>query len=40
MRALATFFLGLRAIMLSGFLGALIGSLLMFLQGVYYLGEA
>ena len=35
-----TFLLGLRAIMLIGSLGALVGSLLMFLQGSIYLFEA
>jgi uncharacterized membrane protein YqhA len=37
---LLTFFLGLRAIMLIGSVGALIGSLLMFYQGGLYLYEA
>lgn len=37
---LLTFFLGLRAIMLIGSVGALIGSLLMFYQGGLYLFEA
>ena len=37
---LLTFFLGLRAIMLIGSVGALVGSLLMFLQGGLYLYEA
>ena len=35
-----SFLLGLRAIMLIGSLGALVGSLLMFLQGSIYLYEA
>ena len=35
-----SFLLGLRAIMLIGSLGALVGSLLMFLQGSIYLFEA
>ena len=37
---LLTFFLSLRAIMLIGSVGALIGSLLMFLQGGFFLHEA
>ena len=37
---LLTFFLSLRAIMLIGSAGALVGSLLMFLQGGLYLYEA
>jgi uncharacterized membrane protein YqhA len=37
---LLTFFLSLRAIMLIGSVGALVGSLLMFLQGGFYLHEA
>ena len=37
---LLTFFLGLRAIMLIGSVGALVGSLLMFLQGGFFLAEA
>jgi uncharacterized membrane protein YqhA len=37
---LLTFFLSLRAIMLIGSLGALVGSLLMFLQGGVFLHEA
>ena len=37
---LLTFFLSLRAIMLIGSAGALVGSLLMFLQGSLYLYEA
>jgi len=37
---LLTFFLSLRAIMLIGSVGAIIGSLLMFLQGGFYLHEA
>jgi uncharacterized membrane protein YqhA len=39
-RTLLGFLLGLRAIMLFGSAGALIGSLLMFLQGGFYLLEA
>jgi uncharacterized membrane protein YqhA len=35
-----TFFLSLRAIMLIGSAGAIVGSLLMFLQGGFYLHEA
>jgi uncharacterized membrane protein YqhA len=35
-----TFFLSLRAIMLIGSAGAIVGSLLMFLQGAFYLHEA
>jgi uncharacterized membrane protein YqhA len=38
--SLLTFFLSLRAIMLIGSAGALIGSMLMFAQGGYYLNEA
>ena len=34
------FFLGLRAIMLIGSAGAIVGSLLMFLQGGFFLHEA
>ena len=37
---LLTFFLSLRAIMLIGSAGAIVGSLLMFLQGGFYLHEA
>src|SRR5262245_10054382 len=37
---LLTFFLSLRAIMLIGSVGAIIGSALMFLQGGFYLHEA
>src|SRR5262245_56538819 len=37
---LLTFFLSLRAIMLIGSVGTIIGSLLMFLQGGFYLHEA
>src|SRR5262245_25652280 len=37
---LLTFFLSLRAIMLIGSVGAMIGSLLMLLQGGFYLHEA
>jgi uncharacterized membrane protein YqhA len=37
---LLTFFLSLRAIMLIGSIGAIVGSLLMFLQGGFYLHEA
>jgi len=37
---LLTFFLSLRAIMLIGSVGAIVGSLLMFLQGGFYLHEA
>ena len=37
---LLTFFLSLRAIMLIGSVGAIIGSLLMLLQGGFYLHEA
>ena len=37
---LLTFFLSLRAIMLIGSVGAIVGSLLMFLQGAFYLHEA
>ncbi|HEX6831451.1 MAG TPA: YqhA family protein [Methyloceanibacter sp.] len=37
---LLTFFLSLRAIMLIGSAGALVGSLLMFLQGGFFLHEA
>jgi uncharacterized membrane protein YqhA len=37
---LLTFFLSLRAIMLIGSAGALVGSLLMFLQGAVFLHEA
>lgn len=40
MRNLLTFLLGLRAIMLIGSAGAIVGSLLMFLQGGFYLYEA
>jgi uncharacterized membrane protein YqhA len=40
MRALLNFILGLRAIMLIGSLGAVMGSLIMFLQGSLYLFEA
>lgn len=40
MRSILTFFLGLRAIMLIGSAGAIVGALLMFLQGGYYLIEA
>ncbi|MFD0987705.1 YqhA family protein [Methyloligella solikamskensis] len=40
MRTILTFFLGLRAIMLIGSAGAIVGALLMFLQGGYYLLEA
>jgi uncharacterized membrane protein YqhA len=39
-RSLLSFLLGLRAIMLIGSAGAMIGALLMFLQGGLYLGEA
>ena len=39
-RTLLSFLLGLRAIMLFGSAGAMIGSLLMFLQGGFYLLEA
>jgi uncharacterized membrane protein YqhA len=39
-RSLLSFLLGLRAIMLIGSAGAMIGALLMFLQGDLYLGEA
>ena len=37
---LLTFFLSLRTIMLIGSAGALVGSLLMFLQGGFFLHEA
>jgi uncharacterized membrane protein YqhA len=40
MRTLLSFLLGLRAIMLIGSAGAMVGSLLMFLQGGFYLYEA
>jgi uncharacterized membrane protein YqhA len=40
MRSLLTLLLGLRAIMLIGSAGAMVGSLLMFLQGGLYLYEA
>ncbi|MGH6866483.1 MAG: YqhA family protein [Methyloceanibacter sp.] len=40
MRGLLAFLLGLRAIMLIGSAGAMVGSLLMFLQGGFYLYEA
>ena len=40
MRGLLNFLLGLRAIMLIGSLGAVVGSLVMFLQGSLYLYEA
>ena len=40
MQQLLTIFFGLRAIMLIGSVGALVGSLLMFLQGGVYLHEA
>jgi uncharacterized membrane protein YqhA len=40
MRSLLNFLLGLRAIMLIGSLGAVMGSLVMFLQGSLYLYEA
>jgi uncharacterized membrane protein YqhA len=40
MRGLVSFFLSLRVIMLIGSLGALMGSLVMFLQGSLYLYEA
>jgi uncharacterized membrane protein YqhA len=39
-RSLVSFLLGLRAIMLIGSAGAMVGSLLMFLQGGFYLHEA
>jgi uncharacterized membrane protein YqhA len=39
-RSLVGFLLGLRAIMLIGSVGAMVGSLLMFLQGGLYLYEA
>ncbi len=39
-RTLLSFLLGLRAIMLIGSAGAMIGALLMFLQGGFYLYEA
>ena len=39
-RVLLSFLLGLRAIMLIGSAGAMIGALLMFLQGGFYLHEA
>jgi len=39
-RTLLSFLLGLRAIMLIGSAGAIVGSLLMFLQGGFYLHEA
>ena len=39
-RTLLSFLLGLRAIMLIGSAGAMIGALLMFLQGGFYLHEA
>jgi uncharacterized membrane protein YqhA len=37
---LLSFLLGLRAIMLIGSVGAMVGALLMFLQGGFYLHEA
>ena len=37
---LLTFFLSFRAIMLIGSAGAMVGALLMFLQGGFYLHEA
>ena len=40
MRTMLNFLLGLRAIMLIGSLGSVVGSLLMFLQGSLYLFEA
>jgi uncharacterized membrane protein YqhA len=40
MRTLLNFLLGLRAIMLIGSLGAVVGSLVMFLQGSLYFYEA
>lgn len=40
MHRLLTFFLSLRTIMLIGSAGAIVGSLLMFLQGGFYLHEA
>jgi uncharacterized membrane protein YqhA len=40
MRGMLNFFLGLRAIMLIGSAGAIVGSLLMFLQGGFFLHEA
>jgi len=39
-RTLLSFLLGLRAIMLIGSAGAMVGALLMFLQGGFYLHEA
>lgn len=39
-RTLLSFLLGLRAIMLIGSVGAMVGALLMFLQGGFYLHEA
>lgn len=39
-RTVLSFLLGLRAIMLIGSAGAMVGSLLMFLQGGFYLYEA
>jgi uncharacterized membrane protein YqhA len=39
-RTLLSFLLGLRAIMLIGSVGAMVGALLMFLQGGLYLNEA
>ncbi|MGA8688891.1 MAG: YqhA family protein [Methyloceanibacter sp.] len=40
MRGMLNFFLGLRAIMLIGSAGAIVSSLLMFLQGGFFLHEA
>ncbi len=40
MRGMLNFFPGLRAIMLIGSAGAIVGSLLMFLQGGFFLHEA
>ncbi len=40
MRTLLSFLLGLRAIMLIGAAGAMVGSLLMFLQGAFHLHDA
>jgi uncharacterized membrane protein YqhA len=40
MRGVLSFFLGLRAIMLIGSAGAMVGSLLMFLQGAVHLHDA
>jgi uncharacterized membrane protein YqhA len=40
MRGLLSFLLGLRAVMLIGSAGAMVGSLLMFLQGAFHLHDA